>query len=89
MHACRALACTETKPIPATTTTALSDITNRSQASVASVNPSGPNVPFPWGFNVPNFTFINCSITMYNGSVTQRSKYALNQEQLNNFAEYD
>ena len=87
--ACRALACTETKPVPATTTTALSDVTNHFQASVASVNPSGPNMPFPWGFNVPNFTFNNCNISMYNGSVTQRSEYALNQEQLNNFAEFD
>ena len=59
--ACRALACTETKPVPATTNTALSDVTNHFQASVASVNPSRPNMPFPWGFNVPNFTFNNCN----------------------------
>ena len=44
-------------------------------------------MPIPWGFNVPHFTFNNCNINMYNGSVTQQSKYALTQEQLNNFAD--
>ena len=86
--ACRALACTQTTPVP--TTTALSDVTN-SQASAASVHVGGPSMPVPWGSNqsnVPHFTFNNCNITMYNGSVTQQSQYALTQEQLNNFADF-
>ena len=87
--ACRALACTETKPVPATTTTALSDVTNHFQASVASVNLSGPNMSFPWGFNVPNFTFNNCNHDYHvQRKCDTASEYALNQKQLNNLAEF-
>ena len=47
---------------PPTTTAALSDVTKCSQALATSVNPSGPNMPFPWGFNVPNSATLPCTM---------------------------